>query len=764
MEELTFEGVPLGELTAPPGPLPAQRATRPSAVQPGSAPVPVPPTALAATMAEQLQRAHAAVLDAHRAISAWQLARTAPLTGTTDILRTNGAHPTGDGPAPLTRQEVYDGTAAVLGTAAGALPGDGTGAIEVTWCSTVPDGPTTLDARPAPGSGGTPLPARWHIRDGDRVIAVVTRHPQAPPWPRRPVPRYPRDPRPLARTPVERLCAAELDALIAGEFATVFGVPFDQRGLSPEELPAPWPARLLTEVTAIEPRGGAYAQGLLRATAHLPAQEGTAAAWPRLIATASELLRVYAFHRGFHLCLPGARTTPLTDRPALVELLDTPAPQQAELHLEMEVTELGMVPRPFLIGDCRITVGGQLVACLRDLGVTLRERPGADLAFGLEREGCRRSTAGRWAVCSELVPAVAAEGNYRAHTLHDVPDLHGTAQIRPRLPRGDMLMLDRCRQAEIGAWLEYRPGSWLVSEHDVPEDPWYVRESGGALPQLALMEIALQPPGIFSGLLGVLGEYPDQDLTCRNLDGTARLLREVDPRGATVEQHTTLTSHTALPGGLIHRYDFTLSTGGEPFYTGTAVHGYFTPELLAQQQGLDGGRLVPPWLDRCPPPPAQLRRLDLRDDTRLGHGRMALLEDAILVPDGGEYGTGYLLCTKPVRPDDWYFEQHFFQDPVMPGSAGVQMLYQAVHAYALHTGLVDHLLPHPHFALAVGEEVRWTYRGQILREHQQVRGEVHIREVRREGEAVRLLADGSVWRDDLRIYQVDNIAVQVTST
>ncbi|WP_369354891.1 3-hydroxyacyl-ACP dehydratase [Streptomyces sp. cg2] len=762
MEELTFEGVPLGELTAPPGSPPAQQSTRPPAARPGSGPITVPPAAPAATMAEQLQRAHAAVLDTHRAISAWQLARTAMLTGTAEVLRTDGPYPTDDGPAPLPRHEIYDGTAAVLETAANALPGDGTGAIDLTWRNTVPDAPTALDAHPATGSGGPPLPSQWYVRDGDRVIAVVARHPQAPPWPRRPVPRYPRDPRPLARTSVERLSAAELDALAAGEFATVFGAAFDQRGLSPEALPAPWPARLLAEVTAIEPRGGVYAQGFLRATAHLTADERTAT-WPRLIVTASELLRVYAFHRGFHLCLPGARTTPLTDRPALVELFDTPAPQQAELRLEMEVTELGMVPRPYLIGDCRITGGGQLVAHLRDLGITLRERPGADLAFGLKREGCRRSAAGQWAVCSELVPAVAAEGNYRAHTLHDVRDLHGTAQVRPRLPRGDMLMLDRCRQAEIGAWREYRPGSWLASEHDVPEDPWYVRESGGALPQLALMEIALQPPGIFSGLLGVLGEYPDQDLTCRNLDGTARLLREVDPRGATVEQQTTLTSHTPLPGGLMHRYNFSLGTGGKPFYTGETVHGYFTPELLAQQQGLDGGRRVPPWLDRCPPPPAQVRHLDLREDTRLGHGRMALLEDTVLVPDGGVYGAGYLLCTKPVRPDDWYFEQHFFQDPVMPGSAGVQMLYQAAHAYALHTGLVDHLLPHPHFAIAAGEEVRWTYRGQILREHRQVRGEVHIREVHHDGRAVRILADGSVWRDDLRIYQVDNIAVQVTS-
>ncbi|ARF53007.1 hypothetical protein [Streptomyces gilvosporeus] len=761
MEELTFEGVPLGELTAPPGLPPAQQASEAPPVRPG---IPATTTGeLSVRMAERIQRAHASVLDAHRAISAWQIARTAPVDGTLDIPWTNGPD-SPDGPTPLTRREVCDGVAAVLGTAASALRGDGPdpgiGAVQVTWRSAVSDAPTALDAQPAPGAQS--LGTEWHIRDGGRVVAVVTPHPQTSPWPQRPAPRYPREPRPLARTSVDRLSAAELDALAVGDFASVFGAAFDQRGLPPEALPAPWPARMLEEVTAIEPCGGTYAQGLLRATAHVTADEGTEV-WPRLVAMATELLRVYAFHRGFHLCLPGATTSPVTERPVLVETLQAVTPRHTPLHLEMEVAELGMVPRPYLIGNCRITAGGRPAARLRDLGIALCEGPGADLAIGLDRATCRKSAAGEWAVGSELHTAIAAEGEYEAQMLHGVPDPHVTAQVRPRLPRGDMLMVDRWRVAQADAWREYRTGSSYTCEYDMPQDPWYIRENAGTLPQLALMELALQPMGLLSGLLGVLGEHPDQDLSCRNLEGSTRLLRDVDLRATTIEQHITLTSHTALPGGLMHRYDFTLSTDGAPFCAGRAVHGFLTPELMAEQQGLDGGRHVPPWLDRCPTAPARMRPLDLREDTRLGHGRMALLEDAVLVPGGGEHGAGYLLCTKPVRPDDWYFEQHFFRDPVMPGSAGVQMLYQAVHAYALHSGLVDHLLPHPRFANTVGEEVRWTYRGQILRHHQQVRGEVHIREVRRDGEAVRLLAEGSVWRDDLRIYQVDNIAVRVTS-
>ncbi|GAA3077312.1 hypothetical protein GCM10020000_73630 [Streptomyces olivoverticillatus] len=204
----------------------------------------------------------------------------------------------------------------------------------------------------------------------------------------------------------------------------------------------------------------------------------------------------------------------------------------------------------------------------------------------------------------------------------------------------------------------------------------------------------------------------------------------------------------------MHRYDFELSAGREAFYAGKAVHGYFTREVLDLQQGMDGGRLVAPWFERQPAPPAGTLRIDARGDTRLGHGRMAFLEDLAVVPGGGDHGAGYVLCSKPVRADDWYFDHHFYKDPVMPGSTGVQMLLQAVQAFALHTGLTDGRL-HP----VVGEELHWTYRAQMLREHRRARGEVHIRKVRRKRGRLFVHAEGSVWRDDLRIYHVENIVL-----
>ncbi len=751
MDHLTFDGVPLPMPLAPAAgddsyaPIPAGRtgASSPEAT----------PHRVAVSIAEQMQRAHASVLTAHQAISDWQLTRA------TRPERTAAVAPVPRS-APV-RCAAHDRTYAVLRTAAAALRDIAPG-----------PGRITLVLIHEPGATDTALRVRrdgdrWEVLEGERPVAglAVPSADGDQAMPLAPVPRFPPDRRPLARTAVSRLSAEELEALAADDIARVLGPAFDQGGLPPEARPMPWPPRLLSEVTRIEPRGGRYQQGLLHAISEFPTvpavqpgPDDETAAWPRYLVAGLELLRVYAFHQGLHLCLPGARAVPLLDSPVDIELTAGPAPVGGTLTLEMEVVRTEMVPRPHLIANCRISSDQQLLARVHGLGIGLQEAPGANLASRQHHGIIRKSPTGEHAEATELHMAHVAEGDHQFFAKLCTP---ATATVRPRLPRGDMLMISRILRDETGPWREYRPGSWGISEYDVPANPWYRRESNGALPQFALMEMALQPAGLLSAGCGTAEEFPDEDLHWRNLEGTFRLLRDVDLDVVTVAQHATLRSHTLLPGGLLHRYGIELSLDGDAFYTGSAVHGAFTPALMAYQRGLDG-HPVPTWLDRQPTRAASTRRLDLREDTRLGHGRLAQLEQAVLVPDGGTYGRGYVLCEKPVDPDDWFFDHHFLNDPVLPGSAGVQMLYQAVHAFCLYSGITDHL-PDPQCDIALGEEVRWAYRGQILREHQRIRGEVHIRKVHRDGRAIYVHADGSVWRDDLRIYQVDNIAIRLSA-
>ena len=49
--------------------------------------------------------------------------------------------------------------------------------------------------------------------------------------------------------------------------------------------------------------------------------------------------------------------------------------------------------------------------------------------------------------------------------------------------------------------------------------------------------------------------------------------------------------------------------------------------------------------------------------------------------DGGAFGKGYMEAEFDINPDLWFFDCHFLGDPVMPGSLGLDALWQLVGFY-----------------------------------------------------------------------------------
>jgi 3-hydroxyacyl-[acyl-carrier protein] dehydratase / trans-2-decenoyl-[acyl-carrier protein] isomerase len=49
--------------------------------------------------------------------------------------------------------------------------------------------------------------------------------------------------------------------------------------------------------------------------------------------------------------------------------------------------------------------------------------------------------------------------------------------------------------------------------------------------------------------------------------------------------------------------------------------------------------------------------------------------------DGGAHGKGYIEAEFDINPDLWFFACHFIGDPVMPGSLGLDALWQLVGFY-----------------------------------------------------------------------------------
>jgi 3-hydroxymyristoyl/3-hydroxydecanoyl-(acyl carrier protein) dehydratase len=287
------------------------------------------------------------------------------------------------------------------------------------------------------------------------------------------------------------------------------------------------------------------------------------------------------------------------------------------------------------------------------------------------------------------------------------------------------------------------------------------------MPYSVLMEIALQPCGFISANSGAMLIYPELDLHYRNLDGNGTLSRHIDLRGKTIRAEIELLSTVASGNTIIQKHRYQLSCEGHLFYQGDTVFGYFTDEALEHQTGLDGGKTKLPWIEEHPKDDTKSYQLNDSDfgqehgkpQFRLAESQLRFLDEVVISPSGGLHGKGYAYGKRRVNPADWFFPCHFHQDPVMPGSLGVEAILQTLQVFALDQELGNHF-SNPRFS-PVLSQTRWKYRGQIIPTTGIMQLEIHVSQIVKEDGQVMLAADASLWRDELRIYEVNDVSIAI---
>ncbi len=346
-------------------------------------------------------------------------------------------------------------------------------------------------------------------------------------------------------------------------------------------------------------------------------------------------------------------------------------------------------------------------------------------------------------------------------------------RIPPRTPCGDLQLVTRVVEVQ-GKRLELKTPSSCTAEYYVPEDAWYFTKNSHEnwIPYSLIMEIALQPNGFLSGYMGTTLKYPEKDLFFRNLDGTGELLKQIDLRGKTIVNKSVLMNTSIAGGAIIQGFTFDLSVDGESFYRGRAVFGYFSADSLTNQLGLDNGTIIRPWFIENNTPDEQIERFDLTNKQlsffqapaaqrhyRLAGGQMNFVDTVSIVEGGGIAGIAYIHGERTVDATDWFFRYHFHQDPVMPGSLGVEAIIELLQVYALKNDL-GASFSHPRFVAPLTEVV-WKYRGQITPINEQMSLDVHITDIKKEKGEIILVGDANLAKDGLRIYEVKNIVLSI---
>ncbi len=334
----------------------------------------------------------------------------------------------------------------------------------------------------------------------------------------------------------------------------------------------------------------------------------------------------------------------------------------------------------------------------------------------------------------------------------------------PRIPNGDLLLFSRVTH------LDGIPGHFdftnsITTEYDVPLDAWYLTQNNyPALPFSILQELALQPCGFLSAWLGTSFLQPDQDLYFRNLDGQATLLWEPDVRGKQITAQAHLLSTTVGGGTIIQKFNFTLSLEGKLFFQGQSVFGYFQAAAMQNQIGLDNGKTNPaPAILPGDPILHYYKTGPVKPHYQLPTGQLDLLHGTpIGATKQGETNKVIIMITA-INPSDWFYTCHFYQDPVMPGSLGVESVFQMLQAYALDTTPADQFMS-PRFCLIPGSPVSWKYRGQITQNTSQMSIKVDLKPVQTLPGQVIILGDASLWADQVRIYEINNAGIKLTES
>jgi len=119
--------------------------------------------------------------------------------------------------------------------------------------------------------------------------------------------------------------------------------------------------------------------------------------------------------------------------------------------------------------------------------------------------------------------------------------------------------------------------------------------------------------------------------------------------------------------------------------------------------------------------------------------------------DGGIYGKGLLEAELDIKPNLWFFDCHFKNDPVMPGCLGLDAMWQLVGFFLGWEGN-----PGKGRALGVGE-VKFT--GEVLETVKIAKYIINIKRILKKDETSVGLADGVLLADNKEIYKAKSLKV-----
>jgi len=532
----------------------------------------------------------------------------------------------------------------------------------------------------------------------------------------------------------------------------------------------------LEQITDYDLQGGPWGRGYLKAETKIspddwffeghfkndPCMPGTL-----MFEGCLQAMSIYLAGMGFTAQRDGWRFQPRRNETYALKCRGQVTPTSQVLTYEIFVEEVVAGPHPTLYADVLCTVDGLKAFHARRLALELvpdwpiTSQPEL-LADYIEQKPVAR--AGDFAF--DYKSLLACAWGKPSDAFGDMYKVFDGVRRVARLPGPPYHFMTRVTHIE-GQIGQCKPGAVIELEYDIPEDAWYFDANGNrTMPFAVLLEAALQPCGWLASFVGSALTV-DEDLSFRNLDGTGDLKKELQSDAGTLRTRVKITNISQTAGMIIESFEVECLLEDEVVYVMNTVFGFFPGVALQNQKGL-------------PKLPEHVAALEAESDYRVDltgqpekycKGPLRLPEPMLLMldrvtafdPKGGEAGLGTLRAEKDVDPSEWFFKAHFFQDPVQPGSLGIEAMIQLLQFYMLETEMHAGIDAPRFEPIQTGLPMTWKYRGQVVPSNECISTTLEVVKTGRDELGPYAIAKASLWVDGRRIYEASNLGMRIVS-
>lgn len=578
--------------------------------------------------------------------------------------------------------------------------------------------------------------------------------------------------------------AMHLDRLRQGDLAGCFGEKFSGLPITRPLIIPGDRMRLVHRVNEIDPTGGRYGLGIIRAEADIRPDDwfltchfvddrvmpGTL-----MYECCMHTLRIFLIRMGWVAdAASGSVWEPVPGIASGLKCRGQVLETTKIAGYEVSIKELGYLPEPYAICDALMYADGRPIVEITNMSVRLTGTTKEQLKE-LWLKGSHSpslplapSHKGRGEIFTPSPLVGEGRGEGRKPAVYTKEQILAYSNGKPsegfgapyrifdsgrkiaRLPGPPFQFMDRVTGVRGEPW-QMKAGAMAEAQYDLPPDAWFfASERHSCMPFSVLLETALQPCGWLAAYVGSALTSP-VDISFRNLGGNAVQHRPVTPESGILTQTATLKKVATSGGMIIQEYDFQVADKSGIVYDGETMFGFFSKEALANQVGIrDAAPYIPardeasrgttlPYPLDPPFPEKTLRMIDRIE---------------LFVPDGGPARLGYIRGTKDVDPDEWFFKAHFYEDPVTPGSLGLESFLQLLKFVAVER----FGRPKP-AVVTLGSRHCWLYRGQVVPTNSQVTVEAWITAA--DDRTRTLTADGFLSVDGKMIYQMNQFTICV---